>query len=77
MRTKISVASEFFTGIFRAIITFLASFLLGIVTTSYVYVILGCIFTVIFVILLNYMSSRVGLRPEQYSKKEIIFEELH
>lgn len=77
MRTNISSASDLVYSVFRSIICFISSALLSVTTTSYVFVILGCIFTVFFIFLLDYMKHTVGLKPEQYSKKEIEFTPLH
>lgn len=77
MRTKISLASSLLYSIVRAILCLICSALLEITTTSYVYIILGCIFTVFFIFLLDYMKGTVGLKPEEYKKEEIEFEEIH
>ncbi len=77
MRTKISLVTELLYSILRALLSLSCSFLLGITSTAYVYVILGCIFTVFFIFLLDYMKDTVGLKPEQYPEKEIKFTEVH
>lgn len=77
MRTKISLVSELLYSIIRAVLCLICSALLEITTTSYVYVILGCVFTVFFIFLLDYMKGTVGLKPEEYKKEEIEFEEIH
>lgn len=76
MRTKIYAAVELPYSLVRAGICFICSALLDITTTSYVYVILGCIFTVIMIFLLDHMKHTVGLKPEEYSKKDIEFVEM-
>lgn len=77
IRTKISLVSELLYSILRAILCFVCSALLEVTSTSYVYIILGCIFTVFFIFLLDYMKGTVGLKPEEYEEKEIKFEEVH
>lgn len=77
MRPQISLVCELLYSILRALLCFVCSALLEITTTSYVYVILGCIFTVFFIFLLDYMKGTVGLKPEEYKEKEIKFEEVH
>ncbi|MCI8481895.1 MAG: MFS transporter [Clostridia bacterium] len=77
LRTKISLISELLYSILRAILCFICSALLEITTTSYVYIILGCVFTIFFIFLLDYMKTSVGLKPEEYEKKEIEFVEIH
>lgn len=49
----------------------LASFLLKYASTSYVFVIIGAVSTIAFIFVLSYMKSRVGLKPEEYDKKDI------
>ena len=77
MRTKISLVSEILYSLIRAILCFICSALLEVTTTSYVYIILGCVFTVFFIFLLDYMKDTVGLKPEEYKKEEIEFSEVH
>lgn len=77
MRTKISLVGELLYSIIRAVLCLICSALLEVTTTSYVYVILGCVFTVFFIFLLDYMKGTVGLKPEEYKKEEIEFEEIH
>lgn len=77
MRTKISLVTDLLYSILSALLRLFCSFLLGFTTTAYVYVILGCIFTVFFIFLLDYMKNTVGLKPEQYPEKEIKFTALH
>lgn len=74
--TKIYSANTFIEGIFTAISSLFASFLLSFTSSSYAFIILGCIFTVIFILLLDYMKTRVGLKPEQYKKSDIEFEKV-
>lgn len=77
MRTKIYACSDLSYCVVRAVICFICSALLDITTTSYVYVILGCIFTVVFIFLLDHMKHTVGLKPKEYPEKDIKFEEVH
>lgn len=77
MRTKISLVKELLYSIIKAVLCLICSALLEVTTTSYVYVILGCVFTVFFIFLLDYMKGTVGLKPEEYKKEEIEFEEMH
>ena len=77
MRPKISLVSDLLYSVLKAILCFICSALLEVTTTSYVYIILGCVFTVFFIFLLDYMKGTVGLKPEEYDEKEIKFEEIH
>lgn len=76
MRTKIYAAIELPYCIVRASICFICSALLDITTTSYAYVILGCVFTVIMIFLTDHMKHTVGLKPDEYPKKDIEFVEI-
>lgn len=77
IRTKISLLDEILYSILKMILCFVCSALLEVTTTSYVYIILGCVFTVFFIFLLDYMKGTVGLKPEEYKKEEIEFTEIH
>ena len=50
---------------------FLASSLLEIIDIGIAYIIFGVILLLIILIILEYMRSRLGLRPEQYNEKDI------
>ena len=54
----------------------MASFLLKYTNTANTFTILGCIFTVITVLMLDNMKDKVGLKPEEYSEKDIKILEL-
>lgn len=73
INTKIYSAKELLLGIFRFFITLFASFLSEHTNTSYSLIIIGCLFMVIFTLLLDYMRTRVGLKPEEYKKSDIEF----
>ena len=73
--TKIFAAKNLFAGIVRVIVGLFASFLLDKTKTAYCMIITGIIFTIIYLLMEKYMSSRVGLQPEEYSKEERKYEE--
>ncbi len=77
MRNKIQSASEFSNSIVRTIISLVCSALLGIISTDYVFIIVGCVLTIFFVLLLDKMRHTVGLKPEEYRKQDIEFTEVH
>lgn len=70
LRTKISSSYNLLESIFRSIITFFASFLLRYTTTANTFTIMGCIFTVILVLMLDNMRKKVGLKPEEYKERD-------
>lgn len=73
--TKIFAAKNLFRNVFRMIVGMLASFLLDKTTTAYGMIVIGIIFTIIFVLVEKYMKNRVGLKPEEYSKIERKYDE--
>lgn len=73
--TKIFATGNLFSGIARVITGLFASFLLDKTTTAYSMIIIGTAFTVIYILMGKYMSKRVGLKPEEYSKEETKYDE--
>lgn len=73
VNTKIFAINSLLENLGRVLLSFFASFLLSVTTTSYAFIIIGSIFFVIFIFLLNYMKSKVGLKPEEYSKEDLVF----
>lgn len=68
--TKIYSANSLCDSIFRSLAYLLSSYLLSITATSFALVIIGSIFTLVFIILLDYMKTRVGLNPEMYKESD-------
>lgn len=68
--TKIVAIYNLIRNSIRMLFGFLASFILGITTTANALTIVGIIFTIIFIVVEQYMKPRLGLKPEQYSKEE-------
>ncbi len=73
VNTKIFAIKSLLENLGRVLLSFFASFLLNFTTISYSFVIIGCIFFIIFIFLLNYMKTKVGLKPEEYPKEDLIF----
>lgn len=71
VRTKIYSATYLFENICGSLIAFLVSRLLETISTATVFVILGGIYAIAFIFLLDYMKTRVGLKPEEYRKEDI------
>ena len=74
--TKIFVAKNFLGSIFSAITGLLASFLLDRMSTAYCMIIMGGIGLIITIMMSKYMKTRVGLKPSEYSKEEVKYDEL-
>ncbi len=73
--TKIFSAKNLFSNIGRMIGGLFASFLLDKMKTAYCMIILGIIFTILYILMEKYMKSRIGLKPEEYSKEETKYDE--
>lgn len=73
--TKIFATKNLFCSVVRVIGGLFASFLLDKMTTAYCMIIIGITFTILFILTGKYMSGRVGLNPEQYSKEETKYDE--
>lgn len=77
MSTKIYSACTLIESIFNTCIYWVCAFLLNFTLTSYAITILGCVFTIVFIFILDYMKDKLGLKPEEYKKSDIYFKEVH
>ncbi len=71
LNTKIYTVNNTLEAICGTIISFLTSFLLSKFSTAYTLLIIGIIMFILLIIILDYMKSRLGLKPEEYDKKDI------
>ena len=53
------------------VLLFLASKMLDVVDIGIAYIVFGVLFMMLILIILEYMSTRLGLKPEQYEEKDI------
>ncbi|MCX4302597.1 MAG: MFS transporter [Clostridia bacterium] len=74
--TKIFAVKNLFVNIVSATMGIMASFLLNKMSTAYCMLVLGTIFTIMYLLMSKYMKARVGLKPEEYSKFERKYDEL-
>ena len=74
--TKIFAVKNLFVNLTSAIMGIMASFLLDKMKTAYCMIIVGVTFTILYILTEKYMKTRVGLKPEQYSKEERKYDEL-
>ncbi len=74
--TKIFTANNFLKSITSAIVGVLASFLLDRMETAYCMVVIGIIFFLLMILVSKFMKSRVGLKPEEYSKEEVKYDKV-
>lgn len=74
--TKIFAVKNLFTNMFSTVAGLMASFLLDKMSTAYCMIIVGTVFTIIYILMGKYMKTRVGLKPEEYSEQERKYDEL-
>ena len=74
--TKIFAVKNLVVNMTSAIMGFMASFLLGKMEITYCMIIVGIAFTIMYILMEIYMKTRVGLKPEEYSKEERKYDEL-
>lgn len=71
--SKIFSAGELVKDICRTILNLFASWAVGAMPTAMALLLVGGVGTVIMIIILYYMKPRLGLKPEEYDKKDIHF----
>ena len=74
--TKIYTVNQLFGNISKVIAGIIASFLLDKMNTAYCMITIGIMFTIIYLLTEKYMKTRVGLKPEEYTKEERKYDEL-
>lgn len=74
--TKIFSVNNLLKSISSAISGIFASFLLDRTSTANSMVIIGIVFSILMLLVIKYMSTRVGLKPEEYSEEERKYDEL-
>ncbi len=74
MRNKITFAYEFIGGIVASFFSVLGGLLLNILNVKNAFLVIGLLALVSITIVLNYMKTRFGLKPEEYKKEDIEFE---
>lgn len=74
--TKIFVARNFLGSVLSAITGLIASFLLDRMSTAYCMIIMGGLALIVTIMMSKYMKTRVGLKPSEYSKEEVKYDEL-
>ena len=76
LREKISSCYNLIESLDRSLISLFASLLLRYIDVAGTICIVGCILTIVLVLMTDKMRFRVGLKPEEYKKSEIEFLEL-
>ena len=70
-RVKIATVNNLLENLIAGIILFVTSAILDKVPVAYTLVLVGCVFIIAVVLLLDHMRTKVGLKPEEYRKKRI------
>lgn len=73
MLTKIYSVYSVMASMFRMSIGAIGSYLLTIMTIDRAMVVVGILFAIITLIFSRYMKTRIGLKPEEYTKKDIVY----
>ena len=76
MRIKIFAANSIIEGLISCIFSVIGAGILLFANTAEASIITGSVFFIILVIILEYMKTRVGLKPEEYDESEINFKEV-
>lgn len=76
VNTKIYAIQTIVNSTFTTIFSFVTAYLLDISTPSLTLIGIGIVLVVLFIILLEYMKTHVGLKPEEYPKSELVYVEL-
>lgn len=74
IRAKLSIIKNLTYSLTTAILSLFIAYLMEITNPKMVYIILGCIYTIAIILILDYMKKRVGLRPEEYPKEDIKYD---
>lgn len=70
--TKVYSVDSVIASIFRMSICALGSYLLTFMPIEKTMLVVGILFTLVTLILSKYMKKRIGLKPEEYTKKDIV-----
>lgn len=73
MRNKITFTYEFIGGIAASIFSILGGLLLKVLNVRNAFLVIGLLALASMVVVLDYMRTRFGLKPEEYKKEDIEF----
>jgi len=72
-RNKISFTFELITCLGASIISLIAAMVLEYLNIKYAIILMGLLFLAIIIVILDYMKTRIGLKPSQYKKEDLEF----
>lgn len=73
-RNRITFTYEFIGGIAASIFSILGGLLLEVINVENAFLIIGLLSLASMIVVLDYMRTRFGLRPEEYKKEDIVLE---
>ena len=71
-RIRIATVNNLLENAISSSLLFASSFILEYINITYTTIIIGSIFTIVLILLLDFMRDKVGLQPEEYTKNEIL-----
>ena len=71
MRNKITFSYEFIGGIAASIFSILGGLLLNMLNVEKAFLVIGLIALASMIVVLDYMRTRFGLKPEEYTKEDL------
>ena len=71
IRTKLATIRNIVYNISSIIISLIGAAFLNVTEASYTIIIIGCITTIIIILLLDYMKDKVGLKMKEYDKEDL------
>lgn len=77
MLTKIYAVYSLIASAFRMLIGGIGSYLLTIMTIEYAMVVVGILFSIVALLFSRYMKTKIGLKPEEYSKRDVVYATIH
>lgn len=76
MRSKITFTFELIGGIAASIFSMIGALLLKVFSVENAFLVVGLAGLALMIVVLDYMKSRFGLRPKEYKKEDIEFENI-
>ena len=71
IRVKLATIRNIVYNIFTIIISLTGALILSFTNASNTIIIVGCLSTILVILLLDYMRGRVGLKPDKYNKEDL------
>lgn len=71
IRTKLATIRNMVYNVFSILISLLGALLLHFTDAGNTILIIGCMTTIVMILLLDYMRGKVGLKPNEYNKEDL------